>query len=191
MAQKVKPKTKKKSKAKSAGPKKPATSKKREPNAKSDAGSLEGKRAPSFSVATDKGQTISLSKLRGKNVVLYFYPKDNTPGCTTEGLDFTKLLPSFSRQNAVVIGVSKDSTDSHKKFRDKQGLKIELGSDPDGSICNAFGVWKKKSLYGRTFMGIERSTFLIDAKGKIVREWRKVKVAGHAQAVLDALKDAA
>ncbi|MEM8984301.1 MAG: peroxiredoxin [Pseudomonadota bacterium] len=129
-----------------------------------------------------------LKSIRGKNVVLYFYPKDATPGCTKEGLAFNELLARFKRANTVVYGVSKDSLASHDKFRDKQGYRFELIADEDGKVCELFDVIKEKNMYGRKFMGIERSTFLIDASGKLAAEWRKVKVAGHAEAVLEAAK---
>jgi len=133
-------------------------------------------------------KTIQLKALRGKKVVLYFYPKDSTPGCTTEGQDFRDLHSKFKRQNAVVLGVSRDSLASHEKFRDKQEFPFDLISDPDEKLCKAFDVIKEKSLYGRKFMGIVRSTFLIDKAGKLRREWRNVKVAGHADEVLEAVK---
>ncbi|MEM1263955.1 MAG: peroxiredoxin [Pseudomonadota bacterium] len=132
--------------------------------------------------------TFHLKSLRGTNVVLYFYPKDATPGCTKEGLAFNELLARFKRANTVIYGVSKDSLASHDKFRDKQGYRFDLISDEDGRVCEAFDVIKEKNMYGRKFMGIERSTFLIDVNGKLAAEWRKVKVAGHAEAVLAAAK---
>jgi peroxiredoxin Q/BCP len=133
-------------------------------------------------------KTIRLKELRGKNVVLYFYPKDSTPGCTQEGRDFTALHAKFRRQNTVIFGVSRDSLTSHEKFKAKQGFKFELLSDPDEKLCKQFDVIHEKTLYGRKFMGVVRSTFLIDADGKLRHEWRKVKVKGHAQEVLDAVK---
>ena len=133
-------------------------------------------------------QKIRLKDLRGKHVVLYFYPKDSTPGCTQEGLDFKELHARFRRQNAVIFGVSRDSLASHEKFKAKQKFPFELLSDPDEKLCRKFDVIKEKSLYGRKFMGIERSTFLIDADGKLREEWRKVKVKGHAAEVLDSVK---
>lgn len=123
-------------------------------------------------------------------LVLYFYPKDSTPGCTTEGIDFNALLPKFKKLGATVLGVSRDSLKSHQNFCAKQGFKFELASDPDETLCKAFDVIREKNMYGRKVIGIERSTFLIDPKGRIRESWRKVKVAGHAQAVLDALKAA-
>jgi len=131
---------------------------------------------------------IRLKELRGKNVVLYFYPKDSTPGCTQEGRDFTELHAKFRRQNTVILGVSRDSLASHEKFKAKQGFKFELLSDPDEKLCKQFDVIHEKTLYGRKFMGVVRSTFLIDAGGELRAEWRKVKVKGHAQEVLDAIK---
>jgi peroxiredoxin Q/BCP len=134
---------------------------------------------------------ITLGDHAGQWLVLYFYPKDSTPGCTTEGLDFNALLPKFKRQNAVVLGVSRDSVRSHDNFCAKQGFRFPLVSDTDEVLCKAFDVIKEKNMYGRKVLGIERSTFLIDPEGVIARSWRKVKVPGHAQAVLDALKAAA
>lgn len=150
-----------------------------------------GKKAPALSLALSSGETVALKDFAGQWLVLYFYPKDSTPGCTTEGLDFNALLPKFKKLGATVLGVSRDSIRSHQNFCAKQGFKFDLVSDKDETLCNAFGVIKEKSLYGRKYLGIERSTFLIDPKGVIVQSWRPVKVAGHAQAVLDALKDSA
>ncbi len=141
-----------------------------------------------FSAAATRNKTIKLKELRGQNVVIYFYPKDNTPGCTTEGQDFRDLHAKFRRQDSVILGVSRDSVASHEKFRDKQKLPFDLISDPDEKLCKKFDVIKEKTLYGRKFMGVERSTFLIDATGKLRREWRKVKVKGHAADVLEAVK---
>jgi len=141
-----------------------------------------------FKALATRDKTVELKALRGSLVVLYFYPKDATPGCTTEGQDFNALHARFRRQNAVIFGVSRDSIASHEKFRDKQGFKFDLISDPDEVLCRKFDVIQEKSLYGRKFMGIERSTFLIDAAGKLREEWRKVKVKGHAEAVLEAAK---
>ena len=135
-------------------------------------------------------QTVHLKALRGKKVVLYFYPKDATPGCTTEGRDFSELHTRFRRLNAVVFGVSRDSIASHEKFKARQGFAFDLISDPDEALCRRFDVIREKSLYGRKFMGVERSTFLIDEDGRLVREWRKVSVKGHAREVLDAVKTA-
>jgi peroxiredoxin Q/BCP len=133
-------------------------------------------------------QTVRLKELRGENVVLYFYPKDSTPGCTQEGRDFSELHTRFRRQKTRIFGVSRDSLASHEKFKAKQGFPFELISDPDEKLCQQFDVIKEKKLYGRTFMGVERSTFLIDKDGKLRGEWRKVKVKGHAEEVLDAVK---
>ncbi|MGI9238493.1 MAG: peroxiredoxin [Woeseiaceae bacterium] len=133
-------------------------------------------------------KTIRLKDLRDQNVVLYFYPKDSTPGCTTEGRDFAALHTRFRRQKTVVLGVSRDSIASHEKFRAKQEFPFDLLSDPDEKLCKAFDVIHEKSLYGRKFLGVVRSTFLIDKKGKLRREWRKVKVKGHAEGVLEAVK---
>jgi peroxiredoxin Q/BCP len=135
------------------------------------------------------GQTISLKSLRGKKVVLYFYPKDATPGCTTEGQDFRDAYAKFKRQNAIVIGVSRDTLAAHEKFKEKQGFPFDLLSDEDASLCRQFDVIREKSLYGRKFMGIERSTFLIDEQGKLREEWRKVRVKGHVADVLAAVKN--
>ena len=133
-------------------------------------------------------QSVRLKDLRGQNVVLYFYPKDSTPGCTQEGQDFRDLHAKFRRQKTVIFGVSRDSLKSHEKFKEKQQFPFELISDPDETLCRQFDVIKEKKLYGRTFMGVERSTFLIDKDGKLRAEWRKVKVKGHAEEVLEAVK---
>jgi len=142
-----------------------------------------------FKAAATGNKTVRLKDLRGKKVVIYFYPKDNTPGCTTEGQDFRDLNAKFRSQNAVIFGVSRDSIASHDKFREKQDFPFDLLSDPDESLCRQFDVIKEKSLYGRKFLGIERSTFLIGEDGKLKAEWRKVKVKGHAQEVLEAVKN--
>ncbi|RFP89439.1 peroxiredoxin [Rhodobacteraceae bacterium 63075] len=144
--------------------------------------------APGFTLPSDDGNDISLSALRGAPVVLFFYPRDNTPGCTNEAKDFSRLLGEFAALGVTVLGVSKDSLASHAKFREKQALTVPLLSDEHGSACEDFGVWKEKKMYGKTFMGIERSTFLIDGEGQVVRAWRKVKVPGHAEEVLAAAK---
>lgn len=148
-----------------------------------------GDKAPDFTLPGDNDREINLSALKGSNVVVYFYPRDMTPGCTTEARDFTTLKPEFDAANTIVIGISKDSPARHDKFVAKHDLKIRLASDSDGVSLDAFAVWKEKNLYGRTFMGIVRSTFLIDAEGIIRQVWSKVKVKGHAQAVLDAAKE--
>jgi peroxiredoxin Q/BCP len=147
------------------------------------------RQAPDFKCPATGDQTIHLKSLRGKKVVIYFYPKDSTPGCTTEGQDFRDLHAKFKHQNAVILGVSRDSLASHEKFKAKQKFPFELLSDPDELLCRKFDVIKEKTLYGRKFMGIERSTFLIDERGKLRQEWRKVKVKGHAAEVLEAVKN--
>ncbi|WP_138379978.1 thioredoxin-dependent thiol peroxidase [Luteithermobacter gelatinilyticus] len=147
-----------------------------------------GQKAPDFTAPDETGQTVSLVDFAGKNVVLYFYPKDSTPGCTTEAKDFSALKDQFEAQNAVILGVSKDSIKRHQNFIAKQDLKVKLLSDEQGTLCEDYGVWVLKKLYGREYMGIERTTFLIDADGIIRNIWRKVKVKGHAQEVLDTLK---
>jgi peroxiredoxin Q/BCP len=143
---------------------------------------------PDFKCRATGDQTIHLKSLRGKKVVIYFYPKDSTPGCTTEGQDFRHLHAKFKRQNAIILGVSRDSIASHEKFKAKQQFPFELLSDEDESLCRRFDVIHEKSLYGRQFMGVVRSTFLIDEEGRLRQEWRKVKVNGHAAAVLEAVK---
>jgi len=147
-----------------------------------------GKPVPEFSVSATSGQTVSLSGLKGKIVVLYFYPKDNTPGCTTEGEDFTALNADFDKAGAVIYGVSRDSIKSHEGFKAKLCMPFELLSDGDETLCKLFGVIKMKNMYGKQVLGIERSTFVIDKAGKLVREWRGVKVDGHAREVLDFVK---
>ena len=141
-------------------------------------------------LALSSGETTKLGDYAGQWLVLYFYPKDSTPGCTTEGLDFNALLPKFRKLGATVLGVSRDSLKSHQNFCAKQGFRFELVSDADETLCRAFDVIHEKNMYGRKVLGIERSTFLIDPKGRIAQAWRKVRVPGHAQAVLDALKAA-
>ena len=131
---------------------------------------------------------MSLDSLSGQAVVLYFYPKDDTPGCTKEAIAFTEHADAFGAANAVVLGISKDTVAKHDKFRDKHGLKVALLSDENSDVCERYGVWKEKNMYGRTYMGIERTTVLIDASGNIARIWPKVKVAGHAEDVLEAVK---
>jgi peroxiredoxin Q/BCP len=174
--------------SKSKAPAKKAAAKKA-PAAK--AGSKElttGSKAPAFAMATDGGGEVSNASLKGKAYVLYFYPRDSTPGCTREAIDFSQARKKFDAAGATVIGVSKDSVTSHDRFKAKQDLKITLASDPEIKTAEAYGVWVEKSLYGRKFMGMERTTFLVDASGKIAAIWRKVKVAGHAEAVLTAAK---
>ncbi|NKX46396.1 peroxiredoxin [Roseicyclus persicicus] len=147
-----------------------------------------GAPAPDFTLPRDGGGEITLSALRPKAVVLYFYPKDDTSGCTTEAKDFTAMAAEFEAAGAVVVGVSKDSVKSHDKFVAKHGLGVVLASDEASDVCERYGVWAEKSMYGKTYMGIERSTFLIDGSGVLRAEWRKVKVPGHAEAVLAAVK---
>jgi thioredoxin-dependent peroxiredoxin len=147
-----------------------------------------GDKAPDFTLPTDANGKVSLSKLKGKKVILYFYPKDDTSGCTAEACGFRDNLPKFGKSDAVVIGISRDSVASHDKFKKKYDLPFTLASDEDGKICEAYGTWVEKSMYGRKYMGIERATFLIDAKGAIRNIWRKVKVAGHVEEVLAAAK---
>jgi peroxiredoxin Q/BCP len=147
-----------------------------------------GKKVPDFRLPATGEQDIALSDFRGKNVVLYFYPKDNTPGCTTEGQDFRDKISTFRRRNTVVLGISRDSVKSHETFRNKHDFPFALLSDADEKVCRLFDVIKEKNMYGRKVMGVERSTFLIDDKGVLVREWRKVKVAGHVDEVLEAVK---
>ena len=147
-----------------------------------------GEQAPDFTMPRDGGGEISLSDLKGTKVVLYFYPKDDTPGCTKQAIGFTEHLEAFTSAGATVIGVSKDSVAKHDKFRAKHELAVILASDENSDVCERYGVWKEKSMYGKTYMGIERSTFLIDAEGKLVQEWRKVRVPGHVEAVLEAVK---
>ena len=147
-----------------------------------------GDLAPNASYATVEGGTAAIADHNGRMLVLYFYPKDDTTGCTREGQDFTALAADFAKIGADIVGISRDSVKSHAKFANKYGLKVTLGSDESGAVCEAFGVWVEKSMYGRTYMGIERSTFLIDAGGKIAGVWRKVKVANHAAEVLDAAR---
>lgn len=147
-----------------------------------------GARVPNFEIAATGGKKITLESLKGKNVVLYFYPKDATPGCTIEGHDFTKLYPDFEKENTAVFGVSRDGLNSHEKFKAKEGYCFDLLSDETGELSEAFGVWKEKNMYGKKFMGIERSTFLIDSDGVLKKEWRAVKVDGHASDVLRTVK---
>ena len=149
-----------------------------------------GDKLPDLPLQLSSGTVAHLSDYAGRWLVLYFYPKDSTPGCTTEGIDFNALLPKFRKLGATVIGVSRDSLKSHQNFRARQGFKFDLASDTDESLCNAFGVIKEKNMYGRKVLGIERSTFLVDPAGVIRQSWRPVKVPGHAQAVLDALQAA-
>lgn len=146
-----------------------------------------GDKAPGFTAPADGGREVSLAQFAGKPVVLYFYPKDDTPGCTKQAIGFSDLADEFAAAGAVVIGVSKDTAAKHDKFRDKHGLKVILASDADTDICERYGVWVEKSMYGKTYLGIERATFLIGADGAVARVWRKVKVPGHVEEVLDAV----
>ena len=150
----------------------------------------EGDPAPVFALPAEDGGHLALRDFRGRWVVLYFYPKDDTEGCTIEAKEFSDLASAFEKQNAVVIGISPDSVKSHDKFRCKHDLKVRLASDEEKVAANAYGVWVEKKMYGRTFMGVERATFLISPKGRLERIWRKVSAKGHAAEVLDALNDA-
>lgn len=151
---------------------------------------LEGKRAPDFSLQNEAGETVSLADFANeKYVVLYFYPKDATPGCTTQACDFRDSYEDFSKLNAVILGVSPDDGASHEKFIEKQGLPFSLLVDGDNAVAEKYDVWKLKKMFGREFMGIERSTFLIDPAGTVVKEWRKVKVKGHIEEALETLKE--
>ena len=146
----------------------------------------DGDKAPAFELPTETGETLELSALQGKPAVLYFYPKDDTSGCTLEAKDFTRLAPDFKKAGVEVIGVSPDSVESHAKFRKKYDLAVRLAADADKAVATAYGVWVEKSMYGRKYMGVARSTFLIDKAGRIAKSWRKVKVPGHAEEVLAA-----
>ena len=148
-----------------------------------------GKKVPDFTLPATGDQDISLSDFKGKNVVVYFYPKDSTSGCTTEGQNFRDKIATFRRRKTAILGVSRDSIRSHENFKKKQAFPFELLSDADEKLCKLFDVIKEKNMYGRKVMGIERSTFLIDDKGVLRREWRKVKVPGHVDAVLEAVKE--
>jgi len=147
-----------------------------------------GDKAPDFTLPTDGNGKVTLSKLKGKKVILYFYPKDDTSGCTAEACGFRDNLPKFGRTDATVIGISRDSVASHDKFKKKYDLPFMLASDEDCKVCEAYGTWVEKSMYGRKYMGIERATFLIDPKGVVRNVWRKVKVPGHVDEVLAAAK---
>lgn len=143
-----------------------------------------GQAAPTFSIETDTEGTVTNETFAGQPYVIYFYPKDDTPGCTKEAVGFTQSADAFAAKGVRVLGVSKDTIAKHGKFREKYNLGVLLGADEDGSVCEAFGTWKEKSMYGRTYMGIERSTFLVDADGKLAHIWPKVKVKGHVEDVL-------
>ncbi len=146
-----------------------------------------GKKVPAFTLPATGDQKISMSSLKGRNVVLFFYPKDNTPGCTTESQNFRDAAAEFEAADTLILGVSRDSIKSHENFKAKHQMPFDLISDPDETLCRIFDVIKLKKLYGREYMGVERSTFLIDAKGVLRQEWRKVKVKGHVEAVLEAV----
>lgn len=147
-----------------------------------------GNPAPDFTLETDAGQTFRLADHRGSFVVVYFYPKDDTPACTTEAASFSALEGKFEAAGCKVVGISPDTPESHKKFRRKHDLTVALASDPDHAVAQAYGVWVEKSMYGRKYMGIERTTFLIAPDGRVLRVWEKVKVAGHAEEVLAAIE---
>ena len=148
-----------------------------------------GKKAPKFKMPTNGGGDVALADFAGKHLVLYFYPKDDTPGCTKEAIAFSERLDDFHKAGAEIVGVSKDPVAKHEKFIDKHGLSVTLASDEDGKVCEAYGVWVEKNMYGRKYMGIQRATFLIGPDGKIEKVWPKVKVAGHADDVLSAILD--
>ena len=146
-----------------------------------------GESAPDFTLLTDEGGEVSLSALKGKKTIVYFYPKDATPGCTQEACSFRDNNPKFKEKNTIIIGISRDSIKSHKNFKEKQGLNFILASDDEGKVCEKYGVWVEKSMYGRKYFGIERATFLIDEMGIITKIWRDVKVPGHVEAVLESV----
>lgn len=148
----------------------------------------EGSELPKFDLEADGGRRVTSDALKGSPAVVYFYPKDNTPGCTKEAISFTELSQEFESLGVKVLGISPDSAAKHEKFIAKHELSLILGADPEHEAAEAFGVWVEKSMYGKKFMGVERATFLIDAEGKVAKVWRKVKVAGHAEAVLEAAR---
>ena len=148
-----------------------------------------GDNAPEFTMATDGGGSFSLSEMKGYNVIIYFYPKDDTPGCTKEACGFRDMLPDFSDSSAKIIGISKDTVAKHDKFKSKYELPFLLGADLEGNVCEAYGTWVEKSMYGRQYMGIERATFLVDKEGVLQGVWRKVKVKGHVEEVLSAVQN--
>ncbi|MBT2699847.1 thioredoxin-dependent thiol peroxidase [Bacillus sp. ISL-40] len=148
-----------------------------------------GMQVPNFELEANNGETVNLSKFRGTNVVIYFYPKDMTPGCTTEACDFRDQIQQFTEVNAVILGVSPDPVDRHQKFVEKYGLPFLLLADTEHLLAEAFGVWKLKKNFGKEYMGIERSTFIIDKEGKLVKEWRKVKVKGHVEEALSYIRE--
>lgn len=147
-----------------------------------------GAKLPNRKLEATGEQSINLSKLKGKKVVVYFYPKDSTPGCTTQGQNFRDLYSDFEKENCIVFGVSRDSIKSHERFKEKQEFPFDLLSDPDEALCKVFDVIKLKKLYGKEYLGIERSTFLFDEDGKLAQEWRKVRVKGHVEEVLEAVR---
>ena len=151
--------------------------------------SLEGKKCPDFLVESTGDKKLSNGDFEGKNLVIFFYPKDNTPGCTLEGQDFRDNYEEFKKFNAEILGISRDSIKSHENFKEKQNFPFDLLSDPDEMMCKSFDVMREKSMYGKKYIGVDRSTFLIDSKGMIVKEWRAVKVKGHVLDVLEALKN--
>jgi thioredoxin-dependent peroxiredoxin len=167
---------------------KPATAKPPKKPTKAAGGLRPGGKAPDFDLPTDGSGRVSLKALRGQAVVVYFYPRDDTPGCTKEACGFNEALPDFSKVNATIVGISKDKEASHARFRDKYGLKFKLAADVDTQAAQAYGVWIEKSLYGRQYMGMDRATFLIDKTGVVRRVWRSVKVPGHVDEVLAAAK---
>ena len=148
-----------------------------------------GDKAPDFTIATDGGGTFCLSEMMGNNVIIYFYPKDDTPGCTKEACEFRDSLPDFSKSSSKIIGISKDTVAKHDKFKSKYALPFTLGADLEGAVCEAYGTWVEKSMYGRQYMGIERATFLVDKEGSVQGIWRKVKVRGHVEEVLAAVQN--
>ena len=150
---------------------------------------LEGKKCPKFSAEATNQQTISNKTYEDKNVVIYFYPKDSTPGCTSEGQEFRDFYKKFKKCNTEILGVSRESIKSHENFKSKESFPFELLSDPDEKVCKAFDVMKMKSMYGRQYMGVDRSTFIVNDKGKIIKQWRAVKVKGHVQEVLETIQD--
>ena len=155
---------------------------------KAEPGFTVGQKVPDFELPSTGGKTVSLSGLKGKAVVLYFYPRDATPGCTVQGQDFSRLLPKFRAKGAEVFGISRDTLASHEKFKAKEKYKMDLLSDADEQVCQLFGVMKMKNMYGKKVRGVERSTFVIDKNGNLVKEWRGVKVPDHAQEVLELVK---
>ena len=148
-----------------------------------------GDKAPDFTIATDGGGTFCLSEMVGHNVIIYFYPKDDTPGCTKEACEFRDSLPDFSNSSSKIIGISKDTVAKHDKFKSKYDLPFTLGADLEGDVCEVYGTWVEKSMYGRQYMGIERATFLVDKEGVLQGIWRKVKVKGHVEEVLGAVQN--